>query len=136
MLTKQLQHISSSSRVEKGHFMVYNTDEKRFMLPLEYLKKEIVMELFKLAKEEFGLSSNGYLTLPFDATCMEYVIGLIKRKASREVRRALLMSIVSGRCSSSPYLYQQDHCMFEIYNEKKAPDFVSWLMAIILLSSL
>ncbi|XVE93948.1 hypothetical protein REPUB_Repub01dG0238000 [Reevesia pubescens] len=67
--------------VEKGHFVMYSADEKRFVLPLEYLKNEIVMELFKLAEEEFGIPSNGHLTLPCDAAFMEYVIGLIKRKA-------------------------------------------------------
>ncbi|XWS67668.1 hypothetical protein CRYUN_Cryun04dG0025700 [Craigia yunnanensis] len=99
---------STSSVVEKGHFVVYSADEKRFVLPLEYLKNEIVMELFKLAEEEFGLPRNGHLMLPCDAAFMEYVIGLIKRKASKEVEKALLMSVVSGRCSSSSFLYQQE----------------------------
>ncbi|OMO91991.1 Auxin responsive SAUR protein [Corchorus olitorius] len=101
---------STSQIVEKGHFVVYSADEKRFVLPLEYLKNEIVMELFNLAEEEFGLPSNGQLiTLPCDAALMEYVIGLIKRKASKEVEKALLMFLVSGCCSSSSScLYQQE----------------------------
>ncbi|OMO91992.1 Auxin responsive SAUR protein [Corchorus olitorius] len=101
---------STSPVVEKGHFVVYSADEKRFVLPLEYLKNEIVMELFNLAEEEFGLPSNGQLiTLPCDAAFMEYLIGLIKKKASKEVEKALLMSLVNGYCSSSSsYLYQQE----------------------------
>ncbi|XP_021286388.1 LOW QUALITY PROTEIN: uncharacterized protein LOC110418096 [Herrania umbratica] len=99
---------STSSMVEKGHFAVYSADEKRFVLPLEYLKNEIVMELFNLAEEELGLPSNGNLTLPCDAAFMEYVIRLIKRKASKELEKALLMSVLSDRCSSSLYLYQQE----------------------------
>ncbi|KAE8719165.1 Auxin-responsive protein SAUR62 [Hibiscus syriacus] len=67
--------------VEKGHFVVYSSDEKRFVLPLEYLKNKIVMELFQLAEEEFGLQGNEHITLPCDTALMEYVIGLIKRKA-------------------------------------------------------
>ncbi|KAE8719167.1 putative SAUR-like auxin-responsive protein family [Hibiscus syriacus] len=74
---------STSSMVEKGHFVVYCSDEKRFVLPLEYLKNEIVMELFQLAEEEFGLQGNEHLTLPCDAPLTEDVIGLIKRKASK-----------------------------------------------------
>ncbi|XVE67239.1 hypothetical protein DITRI_Ditri08aG0144200 [Diplodiscus trichospermus] len=93
---------------EKGHFVVYSADEKRYVLPLEYLKNEIVMELFKLAEDEFGLPSNGHLILPCDAACMEYVIGLIKRKASKDVEKALIMSVASDRCLSSSYLYQQE----------------------------
>ncbi|MBA0875458.1 hypothetical protein Goshw_028427 [Gossypium schwendimanii] len=108
---KRITFSSTASMVEKGHFVVYSTDEKRFMLPLEYLKNEIVMELFNLAEEEFGISSiYGHLTLPFDSTFMEYAIGLIKRKARKEVEKALIMSIVNARCasSSSLNLYQQE----------------------------
>ncbi|XP_022762258.1 auxin-responsive protein SAUR67-like [Durio zibethinus] len=99
---------STPSMVEKGHFVIYSADEKRFVLPLAYLKNEIVMELFKLAEEELGHPSNGHLTLPGDAAFLEYVIGLIKRKASKDVEKALIMSVASGRCSSSSYLYQQE----------------------------
>ncbi|OMO91990.1 SAUR family protein [Corchorus olitorius] len=98
---------SSSSTVEKGHFVVYSSDQKRFVLPLKYLKNEIVMELFNLAEEEFGLPGNGLLTLPCDARFMENVIALLKKKPSKDVEKALLLSIASARCSSS-YLYQQE----------------------------
>ncbi|XVE93947.1 hypothetical protein REPUB_Repub01dG0237900 [Reevesia pubescens] len=100
---------STSSTVEKGHFVVYSADQKRFVLPLEYLKNEIVKELFILAEEEFGLPSNGPLTLPCDAAFMEYVITLIKRRPTKDVEKALLTSIASGRCSSSSssFVHQQ-----------------------------
>ncbi|KAE8724918.1 putative SAUR-like auxin-responsive protein family [Hibiscus syriacus] len=97
---------STSSVVDKGHFVVYSVDRKRFVLPLEYLKNKIVMELFNLAEEEFGLPGNGLLILPCDANFMKYVIALIKRKPSKEVEKALIMSVNRGRCSS-PYLYQK-----------------------------
>ncbi|KAL4318947.1 hypothetical protein GQ457_18G018810 [Hibiscus cannabinus] len=99
---------STSSMVEKGHFVVYSSDEKRFVLPLEYLKNEIVMELFELAEEEFGLASNEHITLPCDAALMEYVIELIRRKASKEVEKALVMSVARVHCSSLTYPYQQE----------------------------
>ncbi|KAK8582610.1 hypothetical protein V6N13_069384 [Hibiscus sabdariffa] len=57
---------STSSMVGKGHSV----------LPLEYLKNVIVMELFQMAEEEFGLEGNEHLSLPCDAALMEYVIGL------------------------------------------------------------
>ncbi|GLT86018.1 hypothetical protein SLE2022_041810 [Rubroshorea leprosula] len=98
---------STSSVVEKGHFVVYSVDQRRFVLPLEYLKKDIVRELFRLAEEEFGIPSSGSLTLPCDATFMEYVISLIKTHLTKEVEEALVMSIASGRCSSSSYLHQE-----------------------------
>ncbi|KAE8724915.1 auxin-responsive family protein [Hibiscus syriacus] len=52
---------NTSPVVDKGHFVVYSVDQKRFVLPLEYLKNKIVMELFNLAEElgyqEMGISS-------------------------------------------------------------------------------
>ncbi|KAK8582609.1 hypothetical protein V6N13_069383 [Hibiscus sabdariffa] len=98
---------STSSVVDKGHFVVYSVDQKRFVLPLEYLKNKIVMELFNLAEEEFGLPGDGLLILPCDANFMEYVIALIKRKPSKEVQKALILSVGTDCCSSS-YLYQQE----------------------------
>ncbi|MBA0799304.1 hypothetical protein Gohar_009830 [Gossypium harknessii] len=98
---------STSTVAEKGHFVVYSVDQKRFVLPLEYLKNEIVMELFNLAEEEFGVPGNGLLILPCDATFMEYVIALIKKKPSKDVEKALILSVASSRCSSSN-LYQHE----------------------------
>ncbi|PPS08728.1 hypothetical protein GOBAR_AA11912 [Gossypium barbadense] len=103
---KRITFSSTSSMVEKGHFVVYSADEKRFMLPLEYLKNEIVMELFNLTKEEFGIPSNGHLKLPFDSTFMEYAIELIKRKASKEVEKALIMSINMSVIGALPLPYR------------------------------
>ncbi|XWS40254.1 hypothetical protein CRYUN_Cryun18bG0124700 [Craigia yunnanensis] len=98
---------STSSIIEKGHFVVYSADQKRFMLPLEYLKKEIVRELFNLAEEEFGIPTNGPLTLSCDAVFLQYVISLIKQHLNEDVEKALLTSIAIGHCSSSSYLHQE-----------------------------
>ncbi|GLT86020.1 hypothetical protein SLE2022_041830 [Rubroshorea leprosula] len=100
---------STSSTAEKGHFVVYTADQKRFALPLEYLKNEIVRVLFELAEQEFGLPGNGPLMLPCDAVFMEYVTSLIKKHATKDVQRAVLLSMTtSSRCSSSLWLYQQE----------------------------
>ncbi|KAI9396767.1 hypothetical protein POPTR_004G181500v4 [Populus trichocarpa] len=85
---------STSSTVEKGHFVVYTTDEK------------CIRELFSLAEEGFGLTSNGPLILPCDAIFMEYAITLIQQHAAKDVEKALLMTIFSSRCSS------YDLCIF------------------------
>ncbi|XP_050211190.1 auxin-responsive protein SAUR68-like [Mercurialis annua] len=91
---------SSSSKIEKGHFVVYSADQKRFLLLLEYLNNELIQELFDMAEEEFGLPSNGHLTLPCEAELVEYAICLIKQKAARDVQQAVLTFIASS-CSSS-----------------------------------
>ncbi|KAJ9166848.1 hypothetical protein P3X46_021544 [Hevea brasiliensis] len=92
---------STSYTAEKGHFVVYSIDQRRFVLPLEYLNNGIVKELFDLAEEEFGLASNSPLILPCDACFMEYIIDLIQRRMTKDVEKALLISMASIRCSSS-----------------------------------
>ncbi|KAJ6954012.1 hypothetical protein NC652_005672 [Populus alba x Populus x berolinensis] len=64
---------SRPSMAEKGHFVVYSADGKRFVLPLAYLKNKIIGQLFRLAEEEFGMHSNGPLTLPCVANYLESV---------------------------------------------------------------
>ena len=101
------ERCSTSNTVEKGHFVVYSIDERRFVLPLEYLNDDIVKELLMLAEEEFGLLSNSPLTLPCDAGFMKYVIDLIRRRMSKDVERQVLMSMASIRCSSSSHPHQE-----------------------------
>ncbi|XP_011023102.1 PREDICTED: uncharacterized protein LOC105124697 [Populus euphratica] len=98
---------STSSTAEKGHFVVYSADQKRFLLPLDYLNKAFVRELLELAEEEFGLPSNGHLTLPCDAELVEYAIALINQHVTRDVDKALLLSMASSHCSTSSDLHQQ-----------------------------
>ncbi|KAL4319041.1 hypothetical protein GQ457_18G018730 [Hibiscus cannabinus] len=75
--TNGLQHITV---VDKGHFVVYSVDQKRFVLPLEYLKNSIMMELFNLAEEEFGLPGNGFFSC-------------LKPSEELEKEKALIMSV-------------------------------------------
>ncbi|KAF3324902.1 Auxin-responsive protein SAUR36 [Carex littledalei] len=84
----------TSPRVEKGHFVVYTIDEKRFMIPLDYLNTRIIMQLFQLSEEEFGYTVDGPITVPCEAAFMEYAMELIKRGVSEEVERALLSSLL------------------------------------------
>ena len=65
------------------------------MIPLVYLNNEIVRELFKLSKEEFGLPSDGPITLPCDSVFMEYVILLIQRGVAINLEKALLATVSS-----------------------------------------
>lgn len=97
----------TSSVCEKGHFVVYATDEKRFVIPLAYLKNNVIRELFKMAEDEFGLPSCGPITLPCDAVFMEYVVSLIQRGAAKDVEKALLMSLATTRCLPSSFIHQE-----------------------------
>ncbi|KAL7207047.1 hypothetical protein ACSBR2_019692 [Camellia fascicularis] len=92
---------STSFVADKGHFVVYRADQKRFMIPLAYLNKEITRELFKLFEAEFGLPRDGPITLPCDSIFMEYIVSLIQRGVVKDLEKALLMSVATSLCSSS-----------------------------------
>jgi len=93
----------STSVAEKGHFIVYTSDRKRFMVPLAYVESIIFVELLKMSEDEFGLPSNGPITLPCDAVFMEYMLSLLRRRGPKAVDRVLLDFLFKHRhspCSS------------------------------------
>ncbi|KAH7692285.1 Small auxin-up RNA protein [Dioscorea alata] len=61
---------STASVAEKGHFNVYTSEGKCFMVPLAYLDNSIFKELLRISEEEFGLPCDGPITLPCDAASM------------------------------------------------------------------
>ena len=90
---------SAALVVDKGHFVVYTADQRRFVLPISYLSNQIFQELLRMSEEEFGLPGNGPITLPCDAVFMEYAVSLIQGCVDRHLQEALVMSIASSRCS-------------------------------------
>ncbi|KAF8032323.1 hypothetical protein BT93_D1287 [Corymbia citriodora subsp. variegata] len=90
----------------RGHFVLYSIDRKRFVFPIRFLNNCVFRELFKLAEEEFGLPSNGPITLPCDAMFINYAVSMIQRHANVEIEKALLMSITANTCSLSYSLHQ------------------------------
>ncbi|GMN38257.1 hypothetical protein TIFTF001_007497 [Ficus carica] len=61
-------------------------------MPLAYLKHNILRELFRLSEEEYGLSSDGPITLPCNAAFMEYVVTLLRQGVPKDLEKALLRS--------------------------------------------
>uniref|UniRef100_A0A0E0EUJ8 Auxin-responsive protein n=1 Tax=Oryza meridionalis TaxID=40149 RepID=A0A0E0EUJ8_9ORYZ len=85
---------STSSLAGKGHCTVYTADRARFEVPLPYLGTMVFGELLMMSQEEFGFAGDdGRITLPCDASVMEYVLCLLRRDASEEVERAFLSSM-------------------------------------------
>ncbi|XP_031128446.1 auxin-responsive protein SAUR68-like [Ipomoea triloba] len=89
----------STSAVTKGHFAIYTADQKRFVVPLSYLENDIIRQLLNMSEEEFGIPSDGPITLPCDAAFLDYIISLLSRGLSKELENALLISVTSYRCS-------------------------------------
>ncbi|KAL6660978.1 hypothetical protein ACP70R_000362 [Stipagrostis hirtigluma subsp. patula] len=85
---------SCSSAPGKGNFIVYSSDGRQFEIPLACLRTTFFAELLKVSQEEFGFAGDRRITLPSDATVMEYVMCLLRREASEDIERALLSSIV------------------------------------------
>ncbi|KAM3358970.1 auxin-responsive protein SAUR68-like [Capsicum galapagoense] len=94
--------LSSSSIVEKGHFVVYTIDQRRYAFPLTYLENEVVRQLLSDSEEEFGLPSGYPITLTCDSTIMDYTILVIKKGVADVIlHNALLLTIPSCCCSTS-----------------------------------
>ena len=93
----------STPVAQRGHLFVYSADGERFMIPIAYLSSTMLRELFKMSEEEFGLPSDGPITLPCDSSCMEYIISLLPFQVSRDVERAVLTIIASTRCAGSSW---------------------------------
>ncbi|KAL6346847.1 hypothetical protein AAG906_002964 [Vitis piasezkii] len=99
----------SLGRINTGHFVVYSSDRRRFVIPLAYLNSEIFRELFQMSEEEFGIQSDGPIILPCDSVFMDYVISFIQRGIGKDLERALIMSMASSNCSSSSYFHQEQN---------------------------
>lgn len=97
----------STSVADKGHFVVYSTDRKRYVFPMKYLNNDIFRALLELSEEEFGLPSDGPIKLPCDAVSMDYVVSLIQRGMAEGVERALLLSIATSRWAMSCSQHQE-----------------------------
>ncbi|KAK1571905.1 hypothetical protein Q3G72_024707 [Acer saccharum] len=96
---------TSVTVADKGHFVVYTTDGRRFTFPISYLINHIFQQLLKMSEEEYGLPSNGPITLPCDAIFMEYAVSLIQGCVNRNLYEAFLKSVASSRCSLSHAFY-------------------------------
>ncbi|XVE95868.1 hypothetical protein REPUB_Repub02eG0171400 [Reevesia pubescens] len=99
-------HSNKSPVVDKGHFVIYTSDQKRFVIPLAYLGNNIFVELLKMSEEEFGLPSDGPITLPCDSVVMDYIVSLLQRGLAKDLEKAVVSSVASYRCSSNTYFHQ------------------------------
>ncbi|KAF3681796.1 Auxin-responsive protein SAUR64 [Capsicum annuum] len=55
---------SSSYTVEKGHFVVYTIDQRRYAFPLTYLENEVVRQLLSTSKKSLDYQVVALLHYP------------------------------------------------------------------------
>lgn len=103
-LPSRMSNVNDRVPAHKGHFVVYSADNKRFVVPLTYLKCNIFRGLLRMSEEEFGLPRDGPITLPCDAASMEYIVSLVQREVSEDLETALILSILAFTSHFSPKL--------------------------------
>ncbi|MQM17398.1 hypothetical protein Taro_050369 [Colocasia esculenta] len=92
---------STAASARKGCFVVYSCDGQRFEVPLACLKSEVFGELLRMSEELFGLPGAAQITLPCDAAFVRSVVSCLRRRSSRETKRALLASMAALSCSAT-----------------------------------
>ncbi|KAJ0076696.1 hypothetical protein Patl1_35810 [Pistacia atlantica] len=60
-----------------------------------------------VSEEEFGISSDGPITLACDAVSMDYIVSLIKHGADKGSEKALIDYITASHCTSSATFLQE-----------------------------
>ncbi|XVE48774.1 hypothetical protein DITRI_Ditri01bG0029500 [Diplodiscus trichospermus] len=100
--------ISSSGTSNKGHFVIYTMDKRRFIIPLAYLCNNIFLELLKMSEEEFGLSS-GPILLSCDSVFMNSVVLLIQQGLAKDLDKDVLNSLNTYSYSSYSTFFREEH---------------------------
>ena len=106
MLGKKLQKLASINRKSNSLprttwndlAVVYTIDQNRFLIPLVYLNSGILRALFELSKDEFGLPSDGPITLP----CDEEQIKIWRNPCSSQFPHAVPYHILSRMKNQQP----------------------------------
>ncbi|KAL6506627.1 hypothetical protein OROHE_022459 [Orobanche hederae] len=73
---------------DMGRFVVYSTDNKRFLVPLRYLNHPIFRVLLEMTEEEYGLTVDGPLQIPCEKELIESILCLMRRSPNEEVKKA------------------------------------------------
>ncbi|KAL5791250.1 hypothetical protein ACOSQ2_006138 [Xanthoceras sorbifolium] len=58
-------------------------------------------ELLRMSEEEFGIPTNGPITLPCDSTFLKYVLSLVRGGISEDLEKSLLTSLATCHFSVS-----------------------------------
>ncbi|CAN1134708.1 Auxin-responsive protein SAUR61 [Linum perenne] len=100
-----ISKFNSSPVANRGHFVVYTADFKRFVLPLSYLEHAVFRELFQKSEEEFGVPCDGPIMVPCDSVFMENAVWRIQKlspSSSAEVVKGNKGSFPATTASFSP----------------------------------
>lgn len=105
-MVKKWQREAHKMANNKGHFVIYTTDQKRFVIPLAHLNSNIFRELFKMSEDKFGLPRDGPIMLPCEAVFMKYIVSIIQKGVGKDLEKALLVSVAASRWCPLSSLHQ------------------------------
>ena len=92
----------------RGNFVIYSRDKRRFVLPLAYLQHNIFQELLEISEQEFGLQASGPITLPCDSIFMNSLVPLFHHGLARNLDFAMRNSNSSSLCVAADYPLVRD----------------------------
>ncbi|XVF68027.1 hypothetical protein PTKIN_Ptkin10aG0169800 [Pterospermum kingtungense] len=101
LVTKSNTNADPVATIGKGHFAVYTTDKKRFVVPLKYLNTNLFRELLEMSEEEFGIRADGPIILPCDSTFLEYIMPFVRRCVPEDLEKLLLTTLTTCHCSAA-----------------------------------
>ncbi|GKV23933.1 hypothetical protein SLEP1_g33605 [Rubroshorea leprosula] len=103
---KRKRIVLPTLQTDKGHFVINTTNQKRFVIPLEYPGNSTFSELLKITEEQFGFPGDGPTTSPCESEVMDYIILLIAHGVSKDLEKVLLVSITSRNFSLPYHFYE------------------------------
>lgn len=82
----------SCKRPPKGHFVVYaGKEQKRFVIPLSFMKKPIFQQLLEKSAEEYGFDYSNGIVLPCDESTFHSLTAGFLSKSKLQLQLYLLM---------------------------------------------
>ncbi|XP_020083340.1 auxin-responsive protein SAUR50-like [Ananas comosus] len=90
--------------VPKGFFVVsVGEEQKRFVIPTEYLSHSAFEELLREAEEEFGFQHEGVLRIPCEVGVFESILKVVAKKKKQQQQKSFCY------CSCEAELGQTHH---------------------------
>ncbi|TMW99861.1 hypothetical protein EJD97_001836 [Solanum chilense] len=103
---------NNNNNVPKGCLAVLcvgKEEEKRFVIPMDYLAHQSFQVLLREAEEEFGFQQQGILKIPCQISLFDKILKTIQSNKQQPNDDTTIHNNVVGACCCSPDNHQQQH---------------------------